>query len=84
VLRRTRQARDLGGGAVREEVEERECADDQRAGDRQGSQLLGTEVPDHRRVDEQVERLGGQRAEGGQGELEYLLVVGRAEAHPLE
>ena len=72
-------AGDLGGGPVGQEVEEREGADDQRARDGQRGQLLGAEVPDHRGVDEQVERLGGQRAEGGQGEREDLSVVRRAQ-----
>jgi hypothetical protein len=74
------QARHLRGGAVGEEVEERERADDQRAGDGERGQLLGAKVSDHGGVGEQVERLGRERSEGGQGEPEDLPVVGRAKA----
>ena len=39
-------------------------------------ELGRAEVADDRRVDEHVERLGGQRAERGHGEVEDLAVVG--------
>ena len=60
-------------------------SDDERAEDRRGERERGelrrAEVADDRGVDEQVQRLGGQRAEGGQREAQDLAVVGRA-AHP--
>jgi hypothetical protein len=74
------EARDLRRGAVGEEVEEGERADDESAGDGERGQLLGAEVADHGGVGEQVERLRRERAEGGQGELENFPVVRGAES----
>jgi hypothetical protein len=65
----------LGGRAVGEEVEEGERAGEQRRGDGQRGQRRRAEVPDDRRVDEDVERLRRQRAERGQREPQDLAVV---------
>jgi hypothetical protein len=74
-------ARHLRRRAVGEEVEEREGAGEERGGDRQRGQLLGAEMADHRGVRQEVQRLGGERAECGQGEAEDLPVVLGAPAH---
>ena len=55
--------------------------DEHRRGERQRRELRRAEVADDRGVDEQVQRLGGERAEGGQREAQDLAVVGGA-AHP--
>ncbi len=72
------QPRDLRGGAVGQEVAERDGRAEHRAGERQRGELGRSEMADDRGVDEQVERLGGQRAEGGDREPEDLAVVGAA------
>ena len=66
------QAGDVRGRAVGEEVEDRERRREHRRGDRERRELRRPEVPDDRRVDEHVQRLGGQRAERGDGEREDL------------
>jgi hypothetical protein len=60
------QPRHLRGGAVGEEVEDRDRARGQRSGDRERAELRRAEVPDDRRVDQDVERLCGERPERGQ------------------
>jgi hypothetical protein len=52
-----------------------------RAGERR--QLRRPEMPHDRGVDEHVQRLGGQRAERGQGEREDAAVVRGAAQHSL-
>ena len=49
-----------------------------RRGERERGELRRAEVADDRGVDEQVERLGRQRAERGEREAQDLAVVGRA------
>ena len=76
---------------VREEVEEAVEAGEQRAGDAERGELRPAKVADDRRVDQDVERLGGERAERREGEPEDRGVVlrapertnGRAHAEPL-
>ena len=70
------QARDARRGAVGEEVEDRERGGQRGRRDRERRELERAEMADDRGVDEQVERLGGQRAERGHGEPEDLAVVG--------
>jgi len=72
------QPRDVRGRAVGQEVEDREGGGEDRRGDRQRRELRRAEVPDDRRVDEQVQRLGRERAERRQGEPQDLAVVGGA------
>ena len=73
--------RDLGGRPVLEEVERREHGERRRRGAERG-ELRAAEVPDDRGVDEDVERLGGERAERRKREPEDLAVVRRAERAP--
>jgi hypothetical protein len=61
--------------AVREEVEHRERASQDRPGETERSQLRTPEMPDDAGVDEDVERLRGERAEGREGQAEDLPVV---------
>jgi len=75
-------ARHLRRRAVGEEVEERERPGEQRGGDGEPGQLVRAEVADHRGVDEQVERLGRERAERRQHEAEDLAVVRGAQPNP--
>ena len=49
-----------------------------RGSDREAGELRGAEVADDRGVDQQVERLGRQRAEGREREVQDLAVAGRA------
>jgi len=72
------QARHVGGGRVRQEVAQRDDGRQQRSGQRQRGELRGAEMSDDRRVGEQVERLGGERAERRQREAQNFAVVGRA------
>jgi hypothetical protein len=67
--------------AVLEEVEDAEEPAERRRRDRERRQLRSAQMADDRRVDEQVERLGGERAQCRDGELEDLAVVLRAELH---
>ena len=71
----SRRARDDGGRAVREEVEDRERAGEHRPREPQCGDLRPAEVADDGGVGEDVERLRGERAEGGQSEPEDLAVV---------
>ena len=67
---------------VLEEVEEAEEPREDRCRDRERRQLRPAEMTDDRRVDEDVERLRGERTEGGEGETEDLAVVlGAEEGH---
>ena len=77
----TGRARDDGGRAVRQEVEDRERAGEHGAREPERRDLRAAEMPDDRRVREHVQRLGGEGAERGNGEPENLAVVGGAEAH---
>ena len=61
---------------VGEEVEDREAADQDRAGQGQRRELDRAEMTDDRGVDEHLERLGRERAERGHREVEDLAVVG--------
>jgi hypothetical protein len=72
------QPRDVGGGRVGEEVAQRDDRRQQRGGERQRSKLWRAEVADDRRVGEQVQRLGGKRAERGQRKAQDLAVMRRA------
>ena len=60
------QPRHLRRGPVGEEVEDRERRAQHRGGDRERGELGRPEVPDDRRVDEHVERLGRERPERGE------------------
>jgi hypothetical protein len=70
--------RDMRGRRVGEEVAQCDDRRQQRRGQRERRQLLGSEVADDRGVDEQVQRLGRERAERREGETQDLAVVGRA------
>ena len=48
----------------------------------QGGELRRPQVTDDGRVDQHVQRLGGQRAERGDGQPEDLAVMRRAEHRP--
>ena len=74
-------ARDDGGRPVGEEVEDREGAREDGAGEPERGDLRPAEMADDRRVDEDVERLGRQRPERRQREPHDLPVVGGAQAH---
>jgi hypothetical protein len=80
VLARTGRACDDGRRAVRQEVEDREGAGDDRAGEAEGRKLRSAEMAHDRGVDEHIERLGGKRPERGQREMQDLPVVSRAES----
>ena len=82
LLARPVVASHLRGGAVGQEVEEREAAGEQRGGQRQRGQLRGAEVADDRGVGQDVERLGGKCAERGERERQDLAVVRGAPEHP--
>ena len=75
------QAGDVRGRAVGQEVEDRERGVEHGRGDRERGELRRPEVPDDRRVDEHVQRLGGERAERGQGEREDPAVVAASAEH---
>jgi hypothetical protein len=66
------------GRRVREEVAQRDDRREEHGGQRECCKLRRPEVADDRRVDEQVQRLGRERAERRQGEPEDLAVVGGA------
>jgi hypothetical protein len=70
--------RDVRGRRVGQEVAQRDDGRQQRRGQRERRQLLGPEVPDDGGVDEQVQRLGRQRAQRREGEPQDLAVVGGA------
>jgi hypothetical protein len=72
------QARNVGGRRVRQEVAQRDNGRQQRGGQRKRGELRRAEVPDDRRVGEQVERLGGERSERRQREAQDLAVMRRA------
>jgi len=59
----TARAGDDGRRPVGQEVEDRERACEHRPGEPERGQLRPTEMADDRRVDEHVQRLGGERAE---------------------
>ena len=76
-----RRTRDDGRRPVREEVEDRERAGEHRPGEAERGDLRPAEVADDRRVGEDVERLGRERAERGQREPDDLAVVRGAKTH---
>ena len=80
-LARAVEARDLGGRPVGEEVEDRERAGEQRPGQGQRGELRRAQVPDDRRVHQDVQRLGRQRAQRGQRDAQDLAVVRGAAGH---
>ena len=67
---------------VRQEVEDRERAREDRAGEPQRRDLRAAEVTDDRGVDQDVQRLRRERAERGQRQPEDLAVVRRAAHEP--
>ena len=69
-------AGDARGRRVREEVEDAERGGEHRPRHREAGEGAGAEVPDDGGVGQQVERLGGQRAERGHGQAGDLPVVG--------
>jgi hypothetical protein len=69
------QARHARGRAVGQEDAQRDEVREHGRGERERSELRRAEVADDRRVDQQVQRLGGERAERGEGEVEDLAVV---------
>ena len=73
----------LRGRAVLEEVEDREGAAEDRDRDPERGELGPTEMSDDRRVDEEVERFGRERAQRREREPEDLAVVLGAEGHPV-
>ena len=75
---RTVEARHLRGGCIAQEIEDAEERGEHRTGEAERRELVHAQVPDDRRVSQDVERLGRQRAERGQGDREDLPVVGRA------
>ena len=83
-LRLTRpvQPRHLRRHPVGQEVAQRRQRAEQRTGQRERRELRRAEVPDDRRVDQDVERLRGERAERGDGQPEDLAVVGGAHGPP--
>ena len=70
------------GGAVGEEDEDRVERGQHGVGDGQAGELRGAEVADDGGVGEDVERLGDERPEGGQGQADDL-PVGGGPPHPL-
>ena len=74
------RAADLRSRPVLEEVEDAEEAGQHRGSDPERRQLLPAEMTDDRRVDEEVQRLGRQRAERRHRELQDLAVVLAAKA----
>ena len=76
-LARAARTRDDGRRAVREEVEDRERAGEDRAGEPERGDLRPAQVADDRRVRQHVERLGSQRAERRQRQPQDLAVVAR-------
>ena len=78
---RARGARDDGGRAVGEEVEDREGAGEHRPGETECGDLRPAQVADDCRVGEHVQRLGRERAEGRQRQADDLAVVRGTETH---
>ena len=78
----TGRPRDDGRRPVGEEVEDREGAGEQRAGEPERGDLRAAEVADDCRVDEDVERLRCERTERRQREPQDLAVV-RGAPHAL-
>ena len=74
------QPRDLGGRPVGEEDAQPGERREHRRGERQRGELRRAEVPDDGGVDEEIQRLGRQRPEGGGREAQDLPVQ-RAAAH---
>jgi hypothetical protein len=71
---------DDGSRPVREEVEDRERTGQHRSRETEPRELRPAKVPDDRRIDEDVERLGRKRAERRQSEPDDFAVVWRAQA----
>ena len=67
------QAGGAGGGAVGQEGQLGGDLGEHDRADGQRTERHRAEMPDDGRVDQQVERLGGQHAERGHGEAEHLL-----------
>ena len=78
---RARGARHDRRRPVREEVEDRERAGEDGAGEAERRDLRPAEVTDDRRVGEDVQRLGRQRAERRQRETDDLAIVRGPKAH---
>ena len=57
------EAGDLGGGGVAQEIEDAEERRQHGTGQAERGELVDAQVPDDRRVGQDVERLGGERAE---------------------
>ena len=73
--------RDAFGRAVGEEVRAGDDEREHRDGDGDAAELVGTDAPDDRRVDEAVQRLDGERAEGGHTQRDDP-AIGRTEPQP--
>jgi hypothetical protein len=73
---RARGARDHGGRAVDEEVEDRERAREDGAREAERGDLRAAQMADDRSVSEHVERLGCEGPERRHGEPQDLAVVG--------
>ena len=80
-LARAVQPRDLRGGPVGEEVEDRERRREHRRRDRERGELRRAQVADDRGVHEHVERLGRERAERRDRQQADLAVVAGAAEH---
>ena len=78
---RARRARDDRRRPVREEVEDRECAREDGAGEAERRDLRPAEMTDDRGVGEDVQRLGRQRAERRQREPDDLAIVRGTKTH---
>src|SRR4051794_27184196 len=81
MLTGTGSARHGRSRPVGEEVEDRECTGEDRAREAECGDLRPAEMPDDRRVDEDVERLRGQRSERRQCEPQDLAIVRGAKSH---
>jgi hypothetical protein len=75
------QSRDLRGRPVGEEVAQRDDRAEDAPGQGERRELRRAEVADDRRVGQEVERLGGQRAQRGDREPQDLAVDGGAALH---
>ena len=80
-LARSTCASDLRGRSVLEEVEDRKDGAQDGGGDPERGELWPPEVPYDRRVDEEVERLGGERSERRERQTQDLPVVLGANSH---
>ena len=69
------QASHLRCTAVGEEIAQADCARESRTSKRQGRQRVDAEAPHDRCVDQDVERLGRQRAESRHRQPHDLLVI---------